>query len=364
MARESSLDNARKTINEVDAEMRRLFIKRMAAVAEVAEYKKERGLAILDQSREDEIIKHNSKEIEDEVIREYYVSFLKNNMSVSRAYQSRLMEGMRVAYSGTEGAFAHIASERLYPDAKKIAFPSFAAAYEAVESGECDVAVLPMENSYNGDVGQVTDLMFSGSLYVNGIYDLPVSQDLLGIKGAKTEDIKTVYSHPQALGQCAGYIESHGFTAMEYDNTALAARRVSEMQDVSVGAIASAEAAEIFGLEVLDHDINASRSNTTRFAVLSRTANKRMGYDSGVHSILMFTVRNEAGALAAAIDVIGSFGFNMRSLKSRPMRELLWQYYFYVETEGNIQSDKGKSMMEALSEYCDKLKFVGTYVKF
>ena len=364
MAQETLLDKARKIINEVDSEMRELFVKRMRAAEMVAEYKKERGLAILDSTREEEIVKRNSECVDDDVIREFYVNFLKNNMAISRAYQSRLMEGMRVAYSGAEGAFAHIASERLYPSAVKVAYPSFAAAYRAVEAGECDVAVLPMENSYNGDVGQVTDLMFSGSLYVNGIYDLPVSQDLLGIKGSSLSDIKSVYSHPQALGQCQNYINKHGLESYEYENTALAARHVAELCDKSVGAIASSEAAELFGLCVLDHDINESRSNTTRFAVFSRTSNKRVGHESGVHSILVFTVRNEAGALAKAIDVIGSYGFNMRSLKSRPMKELLWQYYFYVETEGNIQTDKGANMMEALGEYCDKLKFVGTYIKF
>ncbi len=364
MTQESLLDKARKIINEVDGEMRELFIKRMRAAEMVAEYKKERGLAILDTSRENEIIKRNSETVEDDVLREYYVNFLRNNMAVSRAYQSRLLEGMRVAYSGTEGAFAHIAAEKLYPSAAKVAYMDFSTAYRAVEAGECDVAVLPMENSYNGDVGQVTDLMFSGSLYVNGIYDLPVSQDLLGVKGANLSDIKTVYSHPQALGQCHNYIAKNGFACCEYSNTALAARHVAELADKSIGAIASAEAAELFGLEVIDHDINESRSNTTRFAVFSRTSNKRVGHESGVHSILLFTVRNEAGALAKAIDVIGSHGFNMRSLKSRPMKELLWQYYFYVEAEGNIQSENGANMMEALGEYCDKLKFVGTYIKF
>ena len=344
--------------------MRELFIERMRAAEMVAEYKKERGLPILDGAREDEVIRRNSEAVEDEVIREYYVNFLKNNMSVSRAYQSRLMEGLRVAYSGTEGAFAHIAAEKLYPSAIKVAYGSFKEAYRAVELGECELAVLPVENSYNGEVGQVTDLMFSGSLYVNGMFDLPVTQDLLGVPGASLSDIKKVISHPQALGQCAKYIAAHGFSRGEYENTALAAKEVATLGDKTVGAIASAEAAELFGLAVLDHDINESKSNTTRFAVFSRVANKRVNNEHGVHSILFFTVRNEAGALAKAVDVIGSHGFNMRSLRSRPMKDLLWQYYFYVEAEGNVQTEVGGNMMEELGEYCDRLKFVGTYIKF
>ena len=357
------LDKARKEINEIDKEMAELFVRRMHAAEAVAEYKKERGLAILDEARENEVIRRNSALVEDDTIREFYINFMKNNMAVSRSYQSRLMEGMKVAYSGTEGAFAHIAACKLYPTAKKFAFGDFKEAYVAVEKGECDIAVLPVENSYNGEVGQVTDLMFSGSLYVNGMYDLPITQDLIAKEGVKIDEIKEVVSHPQAFGQCREYIERHGFVRHEFANTALAARWVKESSDRSVAAIGSREAAEIFGLAVLDHDINESRSNSTRFAIFSRTSNKQIAKGGGVHSILLFTVRNEAGALAEAIDVIGRHGFNMRTLRSRPMKDLLWQYYFYVEVEGNVQSEAGSSLLEGLGEFCDKLKFAGTYIK-
>jgi chorismate mutase/prephenate dehydratase len=205
--------------------------------------------------------------------------------------------------------------------------------------------------------------MFSGSLYVNGMYELPVTQDLLAVPGTSYSDIKKVISHPQALGQCKDYIAQHGFSVEEYSNTALAAEYVSRLGDKSVAAIASREAAEIFGLTVLDHDINAQRNNTTRFAVFSRVSAATGAKGGDLHSILLFTVRNEAGSLAKALDVIGSFGFNMRTLRSRPMKELLWEYYFYVETEGNIQSERGQSLLEALGEFCDKLKFAGTYTK-
>ncbi len=359
----SKLDKAREIINEVDKEMADLFVKRMRAAEMVAEYKKERGLGIYDAVREEEVVRRNSALINDEELREFYVNFLRNNMEVSRSYQKRLMEGMRVAYSGTAGAFAHIAAEKLYPSAEKVAFGDFGSAYRAVERGECDVCVLPVENSYNGEVGQVTDLMFSGSLYVNGMFDLQVTQDLLAVEGATLADIKEVVSHPQAFGQCADYIEKHGFARHEFANTALAAKYVSDLNDKSVAAIASREAADIFGLSVLDHDINENKSNSTRFAIFSRVTNKKVGKETGIHSILLFTVRNEAGALAKAIDVIGKYCFNMRTLRSRPMKELLWEYYFYVEVEGNIQTEAGTSLMEELGEFCDRLKFAGTYIK-
>lgn len=363
MSGESKLEKARRIINQVDGEMAELFVKRMQAAEMVAEYKAERGLAILDASREEEIIREGAKRIESPVLREYYVRFLKDTMKISRAYQSRLMEGLRVAYSGTEGAFAHIACGNLFPNAIKVSYRDFKSAYKAVEGGECDICVLPVENSYNGEVGQVTDLMFSGSLYVNGMYELAVTQDLLVVPGATIADIKKVVSHPQALGQCRDFIRKGGFETVEYSNTALAAEYVAKLGDKSVAAIASKEAAGIFGLEVLDHDINAQRNNTTRFAIFSRVSNASGARDGDLHSILLFTVRNEAGSLAKALDVIGSFGFNMRTLRSRPMKELLWEYYFYVETEGNIQSERGQSLLEALGEFCDKLKFAGTYTK-
>lgn len=357
------LKDVRQTINQIDKEMADLFERRMQAVKSIAEIKKQNGISILDKNREEEIIAKNSCLVKDEMVREYYVNFLRNNMEVSKKYQSRILEGMKVAYSGTEGAFAHIATCKLFPYANKLAYPNFEEAYRAVERGDVDVCVLPIENSYNGEVGQVSDLMFFGSLYVNTVYDLAITQDLLGVKGATAKDIKTVISHPQALGQCAGYIKEKGFMQMEYENTALAAKYVAEKGDLSFGAIASAESAEIFGLSVIERNINASRTNTTRFAVFSRVKNKNPENQVGINSILLFTVKNEAGALAKAIEIIGKHGFNMRCLRSRPVKELLWQYYFYVESEGNVDTADGEVMMEELSSYCDKLKIVGTYVK-
>ncbi len=355
------LEQAREIINETDRQMAELFVRRMEAAVMVADYKKQNGLPIFDEAREAEVIRRNAEQVADPVVREYYVNFIRNNMKLSRDYQSRIMEGMKAAYCGTEGAFAHIATGKLFPTAKSVPFGNFADAYRAVENGECDVAVLPVENSYNGEVGQVTDLMFSGSLYVNEMFDLAVSHDLLVKPGTKIEEIKTVISHPQALGQCVEQIQKRGWQTQEYPNTALAAKYVSECSDPTVAAIASEEASEVFGLEVLERNLNASRSNTTRFAVFSRSENPHVRGQMGAHFVLVFTVRNEAGSLARAIDVIGHYGFNMRTLRSRPMKELLWQYYFYLEAEGDIHTREGENMMRALSVFCDRLKLVGSY---
>ena len=355
------LIEARNKIDTIDKEMAKLFVERLKAAEMVAKYKQEHGLKILDPIREAEVIKRNSEAVEDDVYREYYVNFQKHTMSLSRAYQSRLLEGMRVAYAGTEGAYAHLAALKLFPTSTTVACGSFDEAYAAVENGECDIAVLPIENSYNGDVGQVSDLMFSGPLYVNTVTELAISHDLLAPKGTKLEDITTVISHPQALGQCHGYIVDKGYSEIEFANTALAAKYVADNGDGKTAAIASREAANIFGLEVLTTNINESSSNTTRFAVFSRSENKNPITDKRVHTILLFTVRHEAGALAKALEIIAKYGFNMGALRSRPMKELLWHYYFYIEAEGNLDSEDGKKMLDELKQYCDRLKTVGSY---
>ena len=354
----NKLEQAREIINDVDAQMAKLFVKRMHAAELVFEHKKEYGLPILDQKREDQVIASNAAQITDDILKGYYIDYLKNLMSLSRSYQYRMQNGLKVAYSGVEGAFAHIAAGRIFPDSERISCRDFKSAYEAVAKGDCDVAVLPMENSYAGEVGQTIDLIFSGNLYINGIYELEIHQNLLGVPGATTEDIRTVTSHPQALSQCHEYIRLHGFDAEEATNTAVAAKMVAEKQDKTHGAIASAETAELYGLKVLEANINKSGENTTRFAVLSKVmANS----PTLCNSVLMFTVKNEAGSLANAISIIGKYGYNMTALRSRPLRKHSWQYYFYIEIDGTINNDAGADMVEELGQFCDCLKIAGTF---
>lgn len=355
---ENKLEEARKIINEVDSQMAELFVKRMRAAEMVFEYKKEFGLPILDQKREDAVIEKNSALIEDEVLKEYYYSYIKNLMSLSRAYQYRMQGGLKVAYSGVEGAFAHIATGRIFPNSSKISCRDFKAAYDAVVNGESDEVVLPIENSYAGEVGQSIDLIFSGELYINGIYELEIHQNLLGNPDSTIEDIKKVISHPQALSQCNDYIKFRGFEAEDATNTAVAAKKVAESGDKSLGAIASAETAKLYGLKVLEANINKSGENTTRFAVLSKV---RAASPALCNSVLMFTVKNEAGSLANAISIIGKYGYNMTALRSRPLKQHSWQYYFYIEIDGTVDNDEGRKMMDELDRVCDKLKVAGTF---
>ena len=354
----SKLDDARKIINEVDAQMADLFVKRMRAAEMVFEHKKEFGLPILDQKREDAVIEKNSALIEDNLLKGYYIDYLKHLMSISRAYQYRMQTGLKVAYSGVEGAFAHIAAGRIFPHGNRVSCSDFKAAYDSVVSGECDVAVLPIENSYAGEVGQTIDLIFSGDLFINGIYELEIHQNLLAVPGASVEDIRKVTSHPQALAQCHDYIKMRGFDTEEASNTAIAAKMVATRNDKSLGAIASVETAEIYGLKVLEANINKSGENTTRFAVLSKIQASSPALSN---SVLMFTVKHEAGSLANAISIIGKHGYNMTALRSRPLKKHSWQYYFYIEIDGNTNTENGKKMLDELNEVCDKLKVAGTF---
>ncbi len=357
----TDLEKARTIIDETDREMARLFAQRMDAAKSVAKYKGERGLPITDTSREQQILERNCAWIENEDYRSYYIQFMQHNMALSRAYQHRLLDGMRVAYSGVEGAFANIAACRIFPDGTAVAHADFKSAYDAVTNGSCDCAVLPIENSYNGDVGQVMDLAFFGSLYINGIYDITVIQNLLAVKGTTIEQIKEVISHPQALGQCASFIHKLGLNEIQAVNTAVAAKQVAESGRHDIAAIASEEAAEKYGLITLRAHINEGENNTTRFAVFSRTPKEPSATDG--RFILLFTVKNTAGALGKAMAVIGAHGFNLRALKSRPARDLIWSYYFYAEGEGNINSEEGNAMLQELKGCCDTVRIVGNFEK-
>ncbi|MGM9858308.1 MAG: chorismate mutase [Bacilli bacterium] len=356
------LDEKRKKINEIDEEMAKLFKERMKTAKEIAEIKKENALPIFDPLREKEILASHQNDMDDNIIQEYYVLYLQAMMDISKRYQSRIIEGIKVAYCGVEGAFAHIAAQKMFTSGTYISYPSFSSAYQAVEKGECDICVLPLENSYAGDVGAVMDLIFSGSLYINQVCELFIEHNLLGKESATEDKIKTVMSHPQALLQCSEYIEQKGFKTIEYPNTAMASLALSESNDETIGVIASKESATLYNLKILKEHIQTNHNNSTRFAAFSRVLRQPNALSRmGEHFVLVFTVLNEAGSLAKTLNIIGAHGFNMRNVRSRPMKSLMWNYFFFVELEGNINSQDGKDMLNELKTVCDCLKLVGTY---
>lgn len=352
---------ARKTIGEVDKEIARLFEQRMKAVEDVAEYKRVNGIPVEDTVREEQLLEANSALVKNDEIRSYYINFLKNTMKLSKDYQHKLIDGSRVAFSGVKGAFAEIAVKRLFPDCVPVPCADFKSAYKAVENGDCDVAVLPIENSYEGDVARVMDLTYFGSLYINGVYDMAIEQNLFGTPGATRSSVKTVISHPQALGQCARFIEENGYETKEAVNTAVAAKLVAESGDDSLGVICALEAGNEYGLKLIDRKINKDSSNTTRFAVFSRVPRDHSADQNGF--IVLFTVRDEAGSLGNAISVFGECGYNLKALKSRPSKDVIWNYYFFLEGEGHLTEEAEKEMTDKLSRVCTNVRLVGKYVK-
>jgi len=265
----------------------------------------------------------------------------------------------KVAYCGTLGSFSREAARRIFPSAELIPCGTFVEAYEMAEKGNVDRAVLPIENSYAGEVASVTDLLYHGTLFVQDVFDMKVVQNLIGIRGSDPTLVRKVMSHQQALSQCAEYIAKRHYEEIVSENTAFAAKFVSERQDASLAAIASKECADLYGLDILEEDIATGEGNATRFAVLGDTPAPRR---EGENCILMFAVNDESGALVAALQVLANKGHNLKSLRSRPMKEKPWQYYFYIEAEGSIRGCARDALLSEMEKTCSMIKEIGHYL--
>ena len=332
-----ALEQARREIDTVDAQLAALFERRMKAVLSVAEYKKAHGLPIFDAAREKVVLDKAEARIGDPALRPYYRDHVQNMMDVAKQYEAEVLGRNRAAYQGVEGAFAHIALRALFPHAEAVSCPTWDEVFDAVEKGDAAHGVVPFENSHAGDVSAVLDLCYNHpGLWVVDVYDLPISQNLLVLPGTQLSDLTRVYSHQQAM----------------------AAKYVAETGDRTKAAIASVETAALYGLEVLVPSINTDGDNTTRFIVLSRekpTAGNRFS--------LLFTVDNKPGKLAEVIQVIGASGFNMESIKSRPMPHVPFEYYFYVELVGDPTADETAALLRELNHVCRTVRLLGVYTK-
>jgi chorismate mutase/prephenate dehydratase len=354
------LSEIRAEILEIDDKMAALFEKRMKLAANVMDIKKELGLPVSDPEREKKVLQRAMDSVQDINIKEYYKLLTVRMMELSRDYQNRLQGGMRVGYSGLPGAYAYNTARRLYPSAQLIAYPDFESAYQACVDGDVESVALPMENSYAGDVGNVLDLAYTGELFINIMAEYKIEHYLLGVKGAQTTGIKKVVSHPQALSQCGDFIRIHKLATVPSWNTAAAAKEVADKGDPTVAAIASKENAELYGLDILEKGINTSPVNATRFAIFSRIQNK-LPENERNHFFLIFTVRNECGALANVLNLIGAQGFNMSNLRSRPIKGAMWGHSFFAELDGDAESPEGKDLITQMKAICDRLIIAGNY---
>ena len=361
-----ALEQARAEIDEVDAQLAALFERRMAAVLQVAEYKRAHGLPIFDAAREAAVLEKAAARIHAPALRPYYKDHVQNMMDVAKQYEALILGQNRAAYQGVEGAFAHIALRALFPHAEAVSCPTWDEVFAAVERGDAAHGVVPFENSHAGDVSAVLDLCYNHpDLWVVDVYDLPISQNLLVLPGTQLAEIRNVYSHQQAIAQSETFLKQFHLPATAMLNTAMAAKFVAESGDKTKAAIASAETAALYGLEVLVPRINTDGDNTTRFIVIEKEGAQRQPIAAapGQRLSMLFTVDHKPGRLARVIQIIGERGFNMETIKSRPLPHVQFEYYFYVQLvcPANAATDDCAKLVHELENVCRTVRILGVF---
>ena len=266
-----------------------------------------------------------------------------------------------IVYQGEPGAYSHVACQTYFPDMRPMACLSFAQAFAKVRAGEAQLAMIPVENTVAGRVSDVYHLLPEGGVYITGEHYLPVHHQLLGVKGAKLSDIKTVRSHPMALGQVRKRLEGLGITPQNDVDTAGAARYVAELGDKTIGAVASSLAGETYGLDVLAKNIEDAEHNTTRFIVLSNTPLRIVQGSEPVVTSFVFKVRNVPSALYKALGGFATNGVNMTKLESYMIDGSFWATQFYADVEGHPDDTAMKHAMDELFFFSDTVLMLGTY---
>ena len=366
----------REEIDTIDKELLELFKKRMECSIKVAEYKKENGIPIVNTARENEIldeVKKNGGEFG------YAARLLFSNiMELSKGIQHDIIgsgkdirrkisnadkkitfcSDTRIALQGIEGANSHEAALRLFPECKTLFYKSFSKVFEAVDKGEADYGILPVENSSAGSVSAVYDLILKYRFYIVKAINLPIEHCLCGLKQSEFTDIEQVWSHPQALAQCSEFISEYGLKTVECTNTAVAAKKIAEEKRLNCAAICTEKAADEYGLKVIAKSCQNYKDNSTRFIVISK---KLIIPDNADKISLCFSVPHTNGALYTVLGRFSSNGMNLTKLESRTIDGMPFEYLFYLDFQGNVQSDKVVNMLCALSEEMPEFSFLGNY---
>ena len=267
---------------------------------------------------------------------------------------------MKIAFQGAKGAYSDMAARQIFPDTDTCPCMTFEDAFDAVKNGDADIAVIPIDNTLAGRVADVHHLLPDSGLSIIGEHFLPIRHCLLGIKGANLKDISHVHSHVHALPQCRKFIREHGLTSVVHADTAGAAQDISELQNPTQAAIASALAADIYGLDILAEGIQDDDTNTTRFIVLSPTTATERPDDA--MTALTFEVRNIPAALYKALGVFATNGLNMMKLESYVDHQFQ-AARFYCEVAGHPDDLPLKNALEELGFYAKDVKILGTFAK-
>ncbi|MDQ3263973.1 MAG: prephenate dehydratase [Myxococcota bacterium] len=265
---------------------------------------------------------------------------------------------MRIAFQGERGAYSEAAVVSLYGETELLTCQGFAEVFEAVATGKADRGLLPFENSHTGSISENRDLLLSHSLVLVGEAQLRIRHNLLALPGVPLERIRRVHSHVQALMQCEAYLRRHGLEAVADYDTAGSAKRVSERKDPEAAAIASARAAQLYGLQILEEGIETTPTNHTRFVVIAPGPGPREGPSK---TSLVLTLRNTPGALHGALGALALRGINLTQLESRPSREAPWEYLFFLDLEGHQEDPNVASALEALRADSLELRVFGSY---
>lgn len=372
------LMECRKRIDEIDSEMVRLLEDRMEISRAVAEYKLSVGKKIYDRQRELEKLavfdEMASNEFNQKALREIFSQI----MSISRKLQYTLLKEdhaaqqfrpvdslnikpeTRIAFFGVRGSYTEQAMEELFGDGcQSFSISSFKGIMEAVQNGEAEFGILPIENSSTGGIDDIYDLLVEYDNIIVGQHIIKIDQALIGCPGAEISDIRRVYSHEQGLLQCARFLEAHPrIQAESADSTAGAARKVKEDGDRTQAAIASVRAAKVYGLQVLQECINYESTNSTRFIVIARERIYKR--DADLISLCL-SLPHEKGSLYGILSHIIYNNLNMTKIESRPLHGKPFEYRFFIDFEGNLESPGVRNALRGMEAEAEDFRILGNY---
>lgn len=375
------LSEIREKIDAVDDQLLDLFLQRMDLSEEVAAYKNEHHLPILNKERERAIL---AKVTEKSGEKERYAYHLFSTLfELARSRQAELIDAPTkvgaqiraaladmnevfpqtglVACQGVEGANSQVACDRLLPRGNIVYVKTFQAVVSAVESGLCKFGVLPIENSSNGSVRAVYELLQDHNLTIVRSTRLCIRHELLALPGVKMGDITEIYSHEQAIGQCSKFLNSlNGVRVIPCDNTAAAAKMVAERGDRHVAAISSHPCAALYGLETVSDEIQDSDNNYTRFICVTKDP---VIYAGASRISLIIACDNKPGALYEILSKLAALGINMTKLESCPVTGRNFEFIFFLELEASVQEPGVLAMLEELERSCAGFHFLGNYAE-
>ncbi len=376
------LTNLRQQMNDTDNQLVALFTRRMEIAGEIASYKAENDLPVFDKLREREIMGRLTENQSEEMA--MYTKLLYTTLfDLSRSYQSRrlykdsrLVEKVRtarentpkeftkqavVACQGTEGAYSQLACDRLFARPSIMYMSSFQGVFQAVEKNLCRYGILPIENSVHGSVTEVYDLMKKYNFYIARQVKILVSHALLTRGRKSLSQIREIYSHEQAIGQCSDFLAKHPEIKVNIvENTAVAAKMVADSSRDDVAAISSQNCADLYGLTVLSDEIQNSANNYTRFICIS----KELEIYPGANKMsLMFTLDHRPGSLYNLISKFSALGLNLTKLESRPIPGKDFEFMFYFDLEASVYSEDVLSLLSELEHGQDQFVYLGSYLE-